>query len=173
MLDWMVDKQKERIVRETLTLEHATLALESALDKADALDNPVLEQVLPWLRSNELWAARFMNDFLLSYALGERPKMGAGWPSNTSRIRRKLILGLRRSKERLTRQQREEKVASLSDEQIMQAVNQVRRETGAMTYEGPAEGVGDWLSGAWQWLCDNWLTILQAIAAILGILILI
>lgn len=176
MFDGLIDKQKERVIRDTLTLDHALMAIEVALDRADESGNPILDKIEDFIRPNAKWYAQLMNDFLLAYALGERPVMhGAAGDTSDGvirRTRRRLVRDAKQKYPDASRAERQEKVDQLSDNQIRDAIDQVHRQKAGVGFADrfgadPAGDVGDWLATAWGWILENWPTILKVLLSLL------
>jgi hypothetical protein len=171
MFDSLIDKQVERKIRETFTVEHAQLAIENALDKADSLGNPLVNQIDDFLRGQSRWAAELVNGFILDYLLGDSARIAKGNPTplKMRMIRGRLVRGLRRSREPLSYDERCDRVASLTDQAIIAAIRAAHQKKTGVAIAGPVGDIGEWLSSIWTWIEENWLTVLQAIAAVLGI----
>lgn len=169
MLDGMIEKQKIRILRETLTVDHALQAIEGALDKADKHSNPIISQIDDLFAGNERWLAELLNDFLRDYVgLNDQPRMMAGSQERKcDRLRRKLVKSLRKEHPELDNAQRWEKANELSDEQLIEAVKLAHHQATGTMMAGPVGDVGEWLSGIWEWILANWPTILKVLLSLL------
>lgn len=165
ILDRIVDKQKVRILRDSLTTEHAMLAIETALDKADESGNPLVGMITPYLRDNSESLAELINGFLLAYALGEDGVRGDEDEVSALmrlRIHRNCISkALDEHPDWSRRHARQTVKLEITDERIIEAAKQVRKETGM---QGPAvEDASSW----WEWIKENWLSIALKILPLL------
>lgn len=166
VLDRIVDKQKVRILRDSLTTDNAMLAIETALDKADESGNPLVGVITPYLRANERSLAELLNGFLLAYALGEDGLRGDGEDDVRMLMRlriHRVCIGESMSKhpEWSRRHARQTVKLEITDERIIEAAKQVKRSTGMAG--PPVEDASSW----WQWIKDNWLTILSSLLPLL------
>lgn len=168
LIDKFVDKQKVRLIRNTLTTTNAALAIETALDKCDDLGNPLVGMITPWLRENEQWAAELMNQFLLAYALGEEGLQGSGEPEVRTlvrmRIHRHMIAETISKYPGMRRQAAKEKVREeITDERIIESARTASVRLGMSVNVMAIENNGGW----WQWILANWLTIAKVFLSIL------
>lgn len=157
MLDRIIDNQKERIIRETLTVENAMIALENALDEADSWGNPLVAKVDEFLRGHKKDAAELLNSFALGYLLGDQidPTENRGDdPQVRFRMRRQIKAQARmdaaeKHPEWSRSEIRNAVNRELTDERIVDAIRAY-----AVTKNGnmACAGIKDW----WQWLKDNW-----------------
>lgn len=166
VLDRIVDKQKIRVLRDTLTTDHAMLAIETALDKADESGNPLVGVITPFLRANEESLAELMNGFLLAYALGEDGLHGDGEDDVRLLMRLKIHRvciqdAFTKHPEWSRRHARQTVKLEITDERIIDCAKQVRHQKGMQG--PPLEDAGSW----WQWIKDNWLTILSSLLPLL------
>lgn len=158
MFDRLVDGQKERVIRDTLTIEHAMLAVENALEKCDQSGNPLVSKIDDALAAAGIeprFLAELMNEFLLSYALGEEGVQAASdEPTIRPPMRKRFKRHARRDVQEVHPDWSKDQVADyveakVTDEKIAEAIKKhVVKTQGVQA----CEGIADW----WQWLKDNW-----------------
>lgn len=179
LLDGLIRGQAERIYRdkvmEVTTPERDEEFIEQILDELDQSGNPIVSQLDDIFRKVDIHhMAEALSRIERKKLLGTTARMMAGPNSGElGRLRRRAVFGLRRSEKAMTREEREAAVASISDDQLKAAVDQVQQKVNGCAMAATAGGIGDWLATAWQFIKDHWLQILQAIAAILGIALLL
>lgn len=174
MLDFILDKQKVRMIRDTFTVEHALIAIEQTLDDCDTSGIPIVNELDDVVKGREKWCAEVMNRFILNYLLGtsDKPQMHGGEgdehadsdvrPLLRARFKAHARMECRKAHPKWTRAQIRDHVdATITDERIVTAIEQHARAAGAFA----VGAISDW----WDWLRSNWSW--QTFFSILGLLL--
>lgn len=169
LLDRIVDKQKARVIRDTLTVDHAEAALLSALDHADENDNQLVQLVVDHCRGNVRPLAEGFNDFLLAYAFGEEKHgmQAVGDGEDDVRFLMRLRIHHRLTAQAVNTKKWSRKHArmtvklEITDERIIESAKKIKNDKGMQG--PPLEDAGSW----WQWIADNWITILSSLLPLL------
>lgn len=172
----IIDKMVESQIRDRLSVAHFRVAIEELLAfgerKADGTAwESIFDRIEDSVRLHAADIADLLSKTTLSLLLGEPQHtpavFGATAPTAGGRervaarriVRARLINRLRQEKG-CSRSVARKAVEALTERQLDDAIGPV-----------PVTGAGDWLAGVWQFIANNWVTIVSALLPIVLLLL--
>lgn len=172
IVDNFIDAKVEKQLRQRLSPDRFKLAIEKLVAygqtqlNGNTIGEFILEPLEKFMGQHEDEFAAVLSDTVLTLLLGDqedgvRATTVEGEQRREARgiVRIRLINHLRRKKG-CSRSQAREAVDKLTHEQIDMAMGQL-----------PVAGAGDWLASIWQYIRENWPSILAALLPILLMLL--